>query len=43
MQGKKLLLLSDDLRAPSGVGTQSYWLTKGLIEKKLWLVLKRKK
>jgi len=29
----KLLLLSDDMRAPSGVGTQSHWLSMGLVEK----------
>lgn len=29
----KLLLMSDDMRAPSGVGTQSHWLSLGLVEK----------
>lgn len=33
MSRPKLLLLSDDLRAPSGVGTQSHHLAFGLVEK----------
>ena len=39
MARKKLLLISDDLRAPSGVGTQGHWLVKGLIEKYEWDVV----
>ena len=37
MSKKKLLLLSDDLRIPSGVGTMSKALVTGTVDKYDWV------